>query len=87
MTTQNNSDNERADTEEVEQLTEQEHQWCVSHLQEATRRLDRVAELVEGTEVASDRNDKDLNDARARATSYLVYLQRQISAEGDEQDE
>lgn len=75
------------DNDTADQLTQQEYQWCVDHLDEATRRLDRVAELVEGSEAASGRNDKDLNDARARATSYLVYLQRQISAEGDEQNE
>lgn len=86
MSTEHNSDNEHTDTEEVEQLTEQEYQWCRDHLDEAARRLDRVAEIVEGTEAATGRNDKDLNDARARAKSYRVYLDHQITPEG-EQDE
>lgn len=75
------------DTDTADQLTQQEYQWCIDHLDEATRRLDRVAEIVEGTEAASGPNDKDLNDARARATSYLVYLQQQISTDSDGQGE
>lgn len=70
-----------------EQLTEQEYQWSLDHLDEAIRRLDRVAELVDGTEAGGrGEDDRDINGARARARSFKVYLENSVTPEGSDDE-
>lgn len=57
------------------QLSHQEYQWCLDHLDEVTRRLNRVVELAEGTTV----DDAELRDALARASSSSLYFKQQVT--------
>ena len=76
-------EDEQAD-DNAEKLTQQEYQWCIDHLEEASHRIDRVIDLVEGTD-AEDRDprngDSDLRDARARVNSALLHFQQGVTPE------
>lgn len=67
-----------SDTDHPE-LTEQEYQWAVDHLEESLERIERVAEIT-----GEDPNgDSELADANVRLSSYYHYLTNQVRRKMD----